>query len=61
MNDYKKTSFSCRFVDGIEFSKLKHWCAVYGIKYKEPIADDDWPDWESGIREEIAEAMRSIK
>jgi len=49
-----------QFTEDLSFEALEDWCAILSVDYETPPLDDMWPDWESELRQEIAEAMLKV-
>ncbi len=50
-----------QFTEDLQFDALKSWCAIFDVEYEEPPCDDMYPDWESELRTELAEAMMKVR
>ena len=49
-----------QFTEDLDFDALEDWCAILSVDYETPPIDDMYPDWESELRQEIAEAMLKV-
>ena len=49
-----------QITEDLDFDALEDWCAILSVDYELPPIDDMYPDWESELRTEIAEAMGKV-
>jgi hypothetical protein len=53
-------TFFTNLVDNMDFDTVKEWAATLQVQVTEPDTDNEYPDWEDGVRVEVAEAMGGV-
>lgn len=53
-------TFLTTLVDDMSFETVKGWAEILAVQITEPATDDEYPDWQDGVRVEVAEAMGKV-
>lgn len=48
------------FVDNMDFDDVIRWGNLLDLDTTLPYLDDDWPDWESEMKDKIVEELEKI-
>ena len=50
-----------QFVEDLDLDTVRAWAKLLNVQIGSPACDDDWLEWEDGLRVDLVEAMERIK